>query len=139
MTRILSEAEQILEDNSTSVYTVPWLFSFHAIGFMFHGVGLHDRDLGERFARVHWFVLAFVPIIPLGIYLVEKDLANSTWRKRVLIVHRKLKLKGLVAVWGLPNTVWLVISAWFVTVGVIFAISAIMTLGMMGFEWLYRR
>jgi hypothetical protein len=127
--RLLSETEQMLQDNSTSIHKVPWLFNFHACGFMFHGVGLHDRDLGERFARVHWFVLVFVPIIPLGIYLVEKDPEHSTWRTRMIIVHRKLKLKGLVAVWGLANTVWLITSAWLITFGVVLAISTVMALG----------
>lgn len=129
MTRILSDTEEILEANSTPISAVPWLFSFHASGFMFHGVGLHHRDLGERFVRTHWFALVFVPIIPLGIYLVEKDRAQSTWRQRVLIVHRKVKLRGLVQIWGLAETVWLIASAWLLTFGVIFAAAALLNPG----------
>lgn len=131
MTRLLSDTEQILEQNSTIAHTVPWLFDFHASGFMFHGVGLHHRDLGDRFVRTHWFVLAFVPIIPLGIYLVEKDPEQSTWRRRMLIVHRKVGVTALVRIWGLAETVWLIASAWLLTFGVFLAISVFLAVG----EW----
>jgi len=129
VTRILSHTEQILAEHSTPVANVPWLFNFHGSGLMFHGIGLHDRDLGELYARTHWFTLAFVPILPLGVYMIEKDAEKTKWWRSAIIVHRKLKFSGVVSVWGLAEAVWLITSAWLITFGVLFAIGAFLALG----------
>lgn len=130
MTRIVSDTEQLLAEHSGPVPVLPWTFTFHGTGFMFYGYALHHRDLGtERFVRAHWLTVAFLPILPLGAYLVSHDVDETgrPKKRKALIVHRRVYMSGLMKIWGVSGLTWLIGSAYLVLL-TIFAVMLIVVM-----------
>ena len=130
MAAIVSETVEALNLHSMPVARKPWLFSISGIGFMFSGVALRHRDLGiERFVRMHWFALFYVPVLPLGIYLLSHPL-NEIGReqKGLYIIHRAVRLQGVTAIWGAGGLLKLVFSGWLIVFGVFFGLVLLVTL-----------
>ena len=130
MTSIVSEAVEALTAHSKPVTHNPWLFSLNGIGFMFSGMALRHRDLGmDRFVRMHWFAMVFVPIIPLGIYLLSHPVDEMRREQKGLyFIHRAVSLKGVTAIWGLGGLLKLFFSGWLIVFGVFLGLVVLVTL-----------
>jgi hypothetical protein len=132
MTRIVSDTEQILAQHSGPVPVLPWLFDIHGSGFMFYGYSLRHRDLGiDRYVRTHWFTLAYVPIFPLGAYLLSDDVDESgrPKKRKTMIVHRRVYARGVAKIWGLEGLLWLIGSAYLVLLGIFAVMVAVVMIG----------
>jgi hypothetical protein len=130
MASVVSETVETLTANSKPVRRNPWLFSLNGIGFMFSGLALRHRDLGEdRFIRMHWFAILFVPVLPLGIYLLSHPLNEVTRReqKDLYFVHRAVSPKGVTSIWGIGGVLKLFFSGWLIVFGVFFGLVLLVT------------
>ena len=145
MVRILSDTEQILAQHSGPVPVLPWTFHLHGTGFMFYGCALHHRDLGvDRYVRAHWLTIAFMPIFPLGVYLVSDEVDETgrpTKRKslfgdrKTMLVHRRVYARGVVKIWGAGGVVWLLGSAYVVVLIIFLAMLLVVMLGNFAGWW----
>ena len=133
----VTPAGRLLLQHSKSIGALPWLYDLHGIGFMFHGAALKHDDIGpDLFARTHWITLIYVPIIPLGIYLLshpknKRDLP----RKNRVFVHRSIKLSGVIAAWGVKGLMWLIGSAWLIALGAFAVMVVFVIIGDLAGLW----
>jgi hypothetical protein len=130
MVSVVSETVEALTAHSKPVVRNPWLFSFNGVGFMFSGVALRHRDLGlDRFVRMHWFAIFYVPVLPLGVYLLSHPLdATGREQKGAYLIHSAVRISGVTAIWGVGGLLKLVFSGWLIVFGVFFGLVLLVTL-----------
>ena len=114
MSSAVSETVRTLDAHSQPVANLPWLINLHGFAFDFAGARLRHVDLGgDRYVRTHWFIFLFMPVVPLGIYLVSNPVDELRRTQRYFyIIHRKLKLRAVSEVWGTGGLVRLIGSGW---------------------------
>lgn len=77
------------------VYSVPLFF----IARLLTG-GLRDSDLPEgQYIKMHWFIF-FIPLIPLGIFLVSRALNKKGEKTGAYYFHRRVRIKAVTEIWG---------------------------------------
>lgn len=126
MTTIPSNVAATLDQYSKPVRSNPILFRLNGIGFGFSGTALRHPDLGQPlFVRMHWFTLAWIPILPLGIYLLSNPV-DERGRKQEgnYFIHRTVKIKGVTEIWGLGKFLGMLFSGWLICLAVVLAIGA---------------
>lgn len=114
MSSAVSETLRTLDAHSQPVANLPWLINLHGFAFDFAGARLRHVDLGaDRYVRAHWFIFLFMPVLPLGIYLVSNPIDELRRTQRnFYVVHRKLKLRAVRGIWGARGLAWLIGSGW---------------------------
>lgn len=75
---------------------------------------------------MHWFKVAFVPIFPIGIYLLSNPVDDKgRSRGGSYYIHRAVKIGGVTRVWGAGAFWGMLLSAWGIALAVIGGIVAI--------------
>ncbi len=125
MTQQANGAAALIEQFSKPVRTNPVLFRINGIGFGFSGTALRHPELGEDlFVRMHWFTFVFVPIIPLGIYLLSHPHdQKGRIRHGSYYIHRAVRVRGVTEIWGSGKFFVMLVSGWLITVAVVLVIG----------------
>lgn len=120
-------AAHVLKRMSKPVRANPILFSVNGVGFGFAGTALRHPDLdADMFVRMHWFKIVFVPIIPLGIYLLSNPVdKDGRARGGSYYIHRAVKIAGVSRVWGAGGFWGMFFSAWGIALALIAMIALI--------------
>ena len=115
----------LLAQKSKPVKMKPVLYTVNGIGFGFAGIALRHAELGEYlFVRMHWFKLVFVPVLPLGIYLLENPLDNKgRFQGGSYYIHRAVQIGGVTGLWGAGKFWGMLLSAWGIALAMIGAIA----------------
>ena len=130
MVATTSSVVEILNQNSREIRAKPVLFRVNGIGFMFSGTALRHPDLGhDLFVRMHWFTVVFVPILPLGIYLLSHPV-DDRGRERggQYYIHRTISIRGVNEIWGGPAFFGMLVSGWLITAGIVLAIGVVVAI-----------
>ena len=81
--RSASERAKMLNASLTDILDPPPLFRFHGVGVVLLGWQF-DELLAPYYLRMHWFTVLFVPVIPLGVYLVIDEASGElTFAKKL--------------------------------------------------------
>jgi len=125
MSSVASETLRTLDAHSKPAVHLPWLINLHGFAFDFAGASLRHVDLGpDRYVRTHWFIFLFMPVLPLGIYLVSNPVDELRRTQRhFYVVHRKLKLRAVREIWGARGLAWLIGSGWLRTFTIFFGFT----------------
>ncbi|MBD3338545.1 MAG: hypothetical protein GF353_05530 [Candidatus Lokiarchaeota archaeon] len=87
-----------IKDNLISSSFIPPLSTYNGIGFSLFGLFNIDEFKPLEF-RMIWFCILYIPIFPLGIYLLEEaDFASYHF-------YGRIKYKKFLEIFGIKNTI----------------------------------
>lgn len=111
----------VLAEKSKPVKLKPVLYTINGIGFGFAGIALRHPELPEwLFVRMHWFKIVFVPILPLGIYLLENPVNDRGQSQGgSYYIHRAVQIGGVTGLWGAGKFWGMLLSAWGIALAIV--------------------
>lgn len=125
-------APELMEQMSKPVRRNPVLHTVNGIGFGFAGTALRHPDLGgDLFVRMHWFKVVFIPILPLGIYLLSNPVDDKgRSRGGSYHIHRAVQIRCVNAIWGAGDFWGMLLSAWGIAIAVV--VVAVLAVAIVG-------